>query len=57
MEFSVRINNTITMLAESSSNRAIGVYVAINIAKFAAFLFSLISLIFLIKLIVEKKKN
>ena len=57
MEFSVRVNNTIIMLAESSSSKALGVYIAIHIAKCAAFLFSLISLIFLIKLIVVKKEN
>lgn len=57
MEFSENIKNLLNLLIKSNNSYAFGYYLLIQIAKFAAFLFSLISLIFLIKLIVVKKKN
>ena len=55
MEFSERINNTINLLARSNSSRAFGLCILINVGKFAALIFSILTLIIFLKVIFYKK--
>lgn len=55
MEFSERINDTLDLLVKSNSSKAFGLYILINVGKFAALIFSILALIIFLKVIIYKK--
>ncbi len=57
MEFSKRVNNTITLLAESNSSKGLGVLIVLHIVKYAALIFCIVALIIFTKVIFIKKNN
>lgn len=55
MEFSERVNDTLDLLVKSNSSKAFGLYILINIGKFAALIFSILALIIFLKVIINKE--